>query len=88
METQIENQNSQVMKVSDWFLTLFIAAIPLVGLIMLFVWAFGSSSNSAKTNWAKALLLWYAVLLLLYLFIFLVFGATFLSGMNEMDMNY
>lgn len=30
MENQIENQNSPVMKVSDWFLTLFIAAILLV----------------------------------------------------------
>jgi hypothetical protein len=88
MENQHELQNNQPMKVSEWFLTLFITAIPLVGLIMLFVWAFGSSTNTGRTNWAKAVLLWYAVLLVLYLFIFIVFGAAFLSGMSNMDMNY
>ncbi|MCU7496237.1 MAG: hypothetical protein HF314_16140 [Ignavibacteria bacterium] len=42
----------------DWFLTLFITAIPLIGLIMLFVWAFGGGANENKSNWAKAMLLW------------------------------
>ncbi len=71
----MENQTNQnVVKTSDWVLTLFIAAIPLVGLIMLFVWGFGSSTNPNKANWAKALLIWYAILFVLYVFIALIFG--------------
>ncbi len=84
----MENQNNQIMSVKDWFITVFVAAIPLVGLIMLFVWAFGSSTNATRTNWAKALLLWYAVILVLYILIAVIFGAAFLTGMSDMDMNY
>jgi len=81
MNDQLENQtNFNVVKTSDWFLTLLIAAIPLVGFIMLFVWAFSGGTNPSKANWAKATLLWFAVLLAIYLLVILVFGATFLSA--------
>lgn len=80
----MENQTNQnVVKTSDWVLTLFIAAIPLVGLIMLFVWGFGSSTNPNKANWAKALLIWYAILLVIYLFIALVFGVAMFGSMQD-----
>lgn len=84
----MENQNNQVMKVSDWFITLFITTIPIVGLIMLFVWGFGSSTNQAKANWAKALLLWYAVLIVLYAIFAMIFGAALLGGMSGFDTGY
>lgn len=78
----MENQDNSVMKVSDWFITILITAIPIVGLIMLFVWAFGSSTNLSKANWAKAVLLWYAVMIVLYILMFVVFGAAILGGMS------
>jgi heme/copper-type cytochrome/quinol oxidase subunit 2 len=84
----MENQNTSVMKVSDWFITIFITAIPIVGLIMLFVWGFGSNTNTTKANWAKAVLLWYAVMIVLYAFIAIIFGAAFLSGMSNFDTGY
>lgn len=88
METQNQNQNPVQQPVQhqmqqpvhknvstgDWFATLFIAAIPLIGLILLFVWAFGNSTSPCKANWAKATLLWYLVFIILGLF-FLVLGA-------------
>jgi hypothetical protein len=78
----MENQNNSVMKVSDWFITILITAIPIVGLIMLFVWGFGSNTNTAKANWSKAVLLWYAVMIVLYVLFALVFGAAMLSTMD------
>lgn len=42
----------------DWFVTLLLACIPLVGFIMLFVWAFGGGANPSKRNWARASLIW------------------------------
>lgn len=84
----MENQDTSVMKVSDWFITIFITAIPLVGLIMLFVWGFSSSTNQAKANWAKAMLLWYLVLIILYVFIAIVFGAAMFGGMSNFDSGY
>lgn len=44
--------------VGSWVLTIFLTSIPIVGLVMLFVWAFGSAASPAKANWAKATLLW------------------------------
>ena len=50
---EIENENAPVVTVGDWVLTYLIAAIPLIGLVMLFVWAFGNDTNPNKANWQK-----------------------------------
>jgi len=36
----MENQHAPVMSTKDWVMTILISVIPLVGFIMLFVWAF------------------------------------------------
>ena len=41
----------------DWMLTMLLLVIPIVNIVMLFVWAFGSNTNPSKSNWAKASLL-------------------------------
>ncbi len=51
--------------VGDWLLTLLTTAIPIVGIIMLFVWAFSGGNNVSKANWAKAALIWMLVGLVL-----------------------
>jgi len=63
---------SSVISFGEWFLTLFLTAIPLVGIVLLFVWAFSSTTNPSKSNWAKAGLAWAAIVLVLYLIIFVV----------------
>ena len=75
-----EVRNTQAMSVGEWMLTILIAAIPLVGFIMLFVWAFGGNAPESKANWAKASLIWLAIVIVLYLIIFMVFGAALLSS--------
>jgi len=62
------NDNKE-MSVGDWMITLLISVIPLVGFIMLFVWAFGSGTNVSKQNWAKATLVFAAILVVLYFII-------------------
>ncbi|MBU5351402.1 hypothetical protein KQI74_03865 [Paenibacillus barcinonensis] len=47
-------------------LTLFLMMIPLVNLIMLFVWAFGGS-NPSKANFAKASLMWALIGIVFYI---------------------
>ena len=86
METSdaLSSQNdAKVMTVQDWMITILIAAIPLVDIIMLFVWAFGDGANANKKNWAKAALIWTAIVIGLYVLLFMAFGAAFLSGMGE-----
>jgi hypothetical protein len=56
-----EFDQSDTILVGDWMVTYLIAAVPLVGFIMLWVWAFGSTTPPSKANWAKATLLFYVV---------------------------
>jgi len=77
----MENQtNSNALSVKDWLITLIIAAIPIVGFIMLFVWGFGSGTNENKANWAKAALLFFVIVIALYILLFVIFGAAFFAG--------
>ncbi len=57
--------------VGNWFLTILLLCIPLVGLIMLFVWAFGENTEPSKRNWARAQLIW----MLIGIICSIVFGA-------------
>jgi len=66
------NENKQ-MSVGDWVITMIIASIPLIGIIMLFVWAFGSDTNLSKKNWAKAILIFFGIIIVIYILILLLF---------------
>lgn len=78
-------QNNEVMSVKDWLITIFITAIPLVGFIMLFVWAFGNGTNQNKANYAKAGLIFAAIAVVFYILIFVVFAASFMAGLGGSD---
>ncbi len=72
MEQNQVTSNSLLKEVSfgEWFVTILLAAIPLVNIVLLFVWAFGSNTKKSKSNWAKASLVWAVIGIALYLIIF------------------
>ena len=78
----MEYQENQVVKMGEWMITYLITMIPLVGLIMMFVWAFSSNTKPSKANWAKAALLWSAIVVAIYILIAVVFGATLFNAFN------
>src|SRR5690554_5089162 len=51
------DEREKVVSVPSWLLYLIILSIPLVNIVMLFVWAFGSNTNKNKSNLAKASLI-------------------------------
>jgi len=67
------------VSIGEWVVTLLITALPLIGLIMLFVWAFGDGANLSKKNWAIAMLIWYAIAIVLVIIFFVIFGAIIAS---------
>lgn len=80
-EDQEFNHNQKPMSVKDWVITLLILAIPLVGFIMLFVYAFGSNENQNRQNWAKAQLIVMAIFLGIALLVMILFGSIFAAAM-------
>jgi len=61
------------MSVKDWFITILILAIPLVGVVMYLIWAFGSSGNLNRRNFCRASLLWVVIVFAAF-FVFIVFA--------------
>jgi branched-subunit amino acid transport protein AzlD len=80
MET-IESSIQKPMSVKDWLITLLLMAIPVVGIVLLFVYAFGNNENVNKQNWAKAQLIMLAIVLALVIFFLVLFGSIFAATM-------
>lgn len=57
----MQDINQGTQSVGQWMLTLLIMFIPLVNIVALLIWAFGSSTHPEKSNWAKATLIWFAI---------------------------
>jgi hypothetical protein len=73
MEGEVKTSKSspltEVVSVGEWMLTLLISAIPVVNLVMFFVWAFGANTKLSKANWAKASLIWVGIIIAVYIVI-------------------
>ena len=72
-QNQIGHQQAPVVSVKEWLLTNLIMMIPLVNLIMMLVWAFSSNTNPNKANYFKAALILFAIVMVIYLVLAVVF---------------
>ena len=75
-QNQIGHQQAPVVSIKEWLLTNLIMMIPLVNIVMMLVWAFGSNTNPNKANYFKAALILFAILMAIYLVLAVViFGS-------------
>ena len=74
-----EDTKEEPLSVGQWILTILVMSIPLVNLIMLFVWGFGSEGNKGRANFCKAQLIWIAIGIGLAIVLGLLFGSIFAS---------
>ena len=70
-----KNAGGKPVSVGNWMLTIFLMAIPLINIVLLFVWAFGGNTEPNKSNWAIACLLWGLIVFVLSFLFFLIFGS-------------
>lgn len=77
------DQREKVMTVKNWLVTSLILIIPIVNIVMLFVWAFGDSANKNKANYAKASLLMILIVIVLYAIIAIAFFAIFADALKN-----
>jgi len=77
-------EKKSVVTIGDWIITFILMAIPVVNIIMIFVWAFGSGAPESKANWAKAVLIWFLIgIVLVVLFWSTIFASIVgLGGMS------
>ncbi|HHX2518058.1 TPA: hypothetical protein ACU8BG_000616 [Neisseria subflava] len=72
-QNQIGHQQAPVVSVKEWLLTNLILMIPLVNIVMMLVWAFNSNTNPNKANYFKAALILFAIVMVIYLVLAVVF---------------
>lgn len=75
-------KDSNYISVGSWMGMIFIQAIPIIGLVMVFVWAF-SGENQSRKNYYRAILCW--VLLIILLGVGLVVLANVTGHMPELQ---
>lgn len=63
------------VSLGNWVITLILTMIPIVNIILLFVWGFNRSTNPVKAKWAQAMLIILAISIVLGL----IFGSYFMN---------
>jgi hypothetical protein len=77
------NELNAPMTVGQYILFFLISMIPLVGFIMLLVWAFSNETNINRKNLARAMLIWTLIAVVLSIISSVVFAAAFAGIMSE-----
>jgi hypothetical protein len=77
-ENNFNNQSplTKPMTFGDWIKTLLLQLIPVVNIILLFIWAFGNNVNINKKNFSRAYLLFMAIGIVIYIIIFVLILST------------
>lgn len=58
----MNGSSDRPMSVGEWFVTLLVLALPLIGIVMYLYWAFADGVNENKRNFCRAGLLWFALM--------------------------
>lgn len=69
----------KTMSFGDWMLSYVLLCIPYVGMVLLFVWAFGAATPPTKKNWARAMLVIMMILVVLMFGVFSSLGGSMLT---------
>lgn len=82
MNARVGTQEAAPVSLGDWIITLIVLMIPLVGVIMLFVWAFSSGTHPSKQNYCRASLILVAIALVLAILFGIMGGFAAMSMMH------
>jgi ABC-type multidrug transport system permease subunit len=76
-------QAEQPISLGQWIIIMILVAIPCVNIIMLFIWAFSNNVTTSKKNYARAMLIFMAIAIVLGL----IFGSVAASMISSITNN-
>ncbi len=68
----LEDDEAPVPSIGKWVGNIFLAGLPVIGLILVIVWS-GDKNDRIRRNWAIAQLIWVGVMLVYYFYAYLSF---------------
>lgn len=71
------------LKVGEYIGMFLLMCIPIVRFIMILVWGFGSSSNTNKKNFARAIMILWVIMVVLSVVLIILFGAVLMPIIQE-----
>lgn len=71
------------ISLGDWIISVIIKKIPLIGFIMLIVWAVDKNTDPNKANWAKAELIVRLIGIGIVILIISIIGFSFFTNFSE-----
>lgn len=80
-------EDNSVMSTGQWMLTTFLLALPCVGLILAFVWGFGSGNLNRK-NYCRSWLIWQLIGIVVSILFVVMLAAMGVSLMSVVDPYY
>ncbi len=75
-------RDQNYISVGSWMWMMFVTAVPCIGLLMIFIWAF-TGENESRKNYVRALLAWVGVFIVLFLVVALLGQAPLLQKSVE-----
>lgn len=72
----------EAISVKEWIITFLIMYIPIINIIMLFIWAFDGKEKKSKSNYCKAALIIGGIIVTLSIVVFVVLIATMSDRLN------
>lgn len=83
-QNPVTYEDNTPLSIGNYLVMMIVSAIPLVGLIMTLIWAFGSSTNKNKQNYARAML----ILMLIGIVLSIIFGASIIAAAASLGNMY
>ncbi|MCI8947841.1 MAG: hypothetical protein HFI91_12435 [Lachnospiraceae bacterium] len=69
------------VSMGEWLVSMLLMCIPCVNIILMFVWAFGSSAKKSKSNYFKAALIMAGISVVLSIIMLATMTAGIASGL-------
>lgn len=79
MQQPIMYEDTTPLGIGSYIAMMLLQAVPVVGIILMFVWGFGSNVNVNKKNFARASLILLGISIVLTLITMAIMGKTFSS---------
>ena len=80
--------SSETVSMGDWIVTMILTGIPIVGLIMILVWAFGGGAKPSKKNYARAMIIMAIIGIVLGIISSILFAGIFAAIGDSISSSY